>query len=96
MKKPNIKNLKIDKAETKRMHRAMALQRSIKITININSEILAKLKEIAEDSGIPYQRLINRILAENLSAKPAGNNITDKRLERIERELAALKKKLAG
>ncbi len=96
MKKPNIKNLKIDKAETKRMHQAMALQRSIKITININSEILDKLKEIAADTGIPYQRLINRILAENLSAQPVGSTTTDKRLERIEKDIAALKKKIAG
>jgi hypothetical protein len=32
----------------------------------------------------------------NLSAKSAGNTITDKRLERIEKDIAALKKKIAG
>jgi predicted DNA binding CopG/RHH family protein len=92
MKKPNLKNLKLDAAETKRIHKSMALQRSIKITININSEILAKLKDIAEESGIPYQRLINRILAENLSSKLSNNS---ERLDRVERELAALKRKIA-
>jgi predicted DNA binding CopG/RHH family protein len=92
MKKPNLKNLKIDESETKRIRSSMAHQKSIKITININAETLEKLKEIAEDSGVPYQRLINRTLADSLAAKTKANS----RLDRMEKELAALKKKIAA
>jgi uncharacterized protein involved in exopolysaccharide biosynthesis len=70
----------------------MAHQKSIKITININADTLEKLKEIANDSGIPYQRLINRTLADSLASYTKGNS----RLDRIEKELAALKRKLAA
>lgn len=92
MRKPNLKNLKVDESETKQIRTAMAHQKSIKITININAETLEKLKQIADESGVPYQRLINRTLAESLATRTNPNS----RLDRIEKELAALKRKIAA
>ena len=92
MKKPSLKNLKVDKVETKRIRSAMARQKSIKITININAETLAKLRAMADESGIPYQRLINRTLSESMSDKVTAAS----RLEQIESEIKVLKRKLAA
>lgn len=92
MKKPNVKNLKHDAAETKRIRSAMARQKSIKITININAEILAKLRAMADETGVPYQRLINRTLTESLD----GKTVPESRLQQIEKEIKSLKKKLAA
>ncbi len=92
MKKPNLKNLKVDEAETKRIRSSMAHHKSIKITININADTLEKLRALAEESGVPYQRLINRTLADSLATNAKANS----RLDRVERELAALKRKIAA
>ena len=92
MRKPKLKNLRIDGTETKRIRSGMARQKSIKITININAETLAKLRAIADESGVPYQRLINRTLSEGLTGKAAAES----RLKHIEKELKAIKRKLAA
>ena len=92
MKKPALKNLKVDETETKNIRSAMARQKSIKITININADTLTKLKAIAEESGIPYQRLLNRTLNESLASRTTESS----RLDRLEKELAALKRKIAA
>ncbi len=87
-----IKNLKYSAAETKRVRSVAAHQRSIKITININAQTLAELRAIANETGIPYQRLINRTLSESLATKTA----TKSRLDDIEKQLKAIQKKLAA
>lgn len=92
MKKPNIKNLKFDEAETKRIRTEMSKQKSIKITINIDAITLRKLKSAAAKTGIPYQRLLNRTLQEGL----AESQGSDDRLDRMEREIKLLKKKIAA
>jgi len=92
MKKPSLRKLKVDQSETRRVRSAMAHQKSIKITININADILAKLKSIADDSGVPYQRIINRTLASSLAAQTTEQS----RLDKLEQELSILKKKLAA
>lgn len=92
MKKPNIKNLKFDGKETKRIRSEMAKQKSIKITINIDFETLKKLKLTAAKTGIPYQRLLNRTLQESLSE----NQESEDRLDRIEKEIKLLKKRIAA
>ena len=92
MKKPVLKNLKIDVVETRRIRSAMARQKSIKITININAETLATLKSMAADSGVPYQRLINRALTDSLASRSREKS----RLDRLEKEVAALKRKIAA
>ena len=92
MRKPSLKNLKIDAAETKNIRESMARQKSVKITININAETLAKLRSISDKTGVPYQRLINRTLTESLH----GKGSSESRLARIEKELKDLKKKIAA
>jgi len=102
MKKPSLKNLRIDEPETNRIKAAMAHHRSIKITININADTLEKLKALAQETGVPYQRLINRTLTDGLASSSglnlqSGNSRMDNsRLDRIERDLAMLKRKIAA
>lgn len=92
MKQPKMANLRVDAAGTKKMRAAMRQARSIKITINIDADSLGALRETAERTGVPYQRLLNNILREGL----ANQTVTEDRLTRIEKELARLKKKLAA
>ena len=92
MKKPNLKSLKIDPLETKRVRTSVARQKSVKITINIDSSTLSQLRAMADKSGIPYQRLINRTLSNSLLTKSKS----DARLERIEKDIAQLKRKIAA
>lgn len=91
MRKPRIRDVKVDAAGTRKLRAAMAGRRSVKITINVDSDSLAKLKALSADSGVPYQRLVNRILGERLSEAET----VQARLDRLEKELARLKKDLA-
>ena len=92
MKQPKMTNLRIDTAGTKKVRTAMQRARSVKITINIDADSLSALRETAECTGVPYQRLLNKILKEGL----ANQNLNEDRLARIEKELARIKKKLAA
>lgn len=93
MQEPKIKNIKINRAKTARIKRGLAQQKGIKITINIDPrQSLGAVKREALSSGVPYQRLLNRIIKEGLSERRA----TESRLDRIERELKAMKKRLAA
>jgi predicted DNA binding CopG/RHH family protein len=92
MKKPRIRDLKLDAEGTRRLRTEMAGRTSVKITINVDADSLAKLKELSTDSGVPYQRLLNTILKERLSKVET----THSRLDRIEKELARLKKTIAA
>jgi len=92
MKKPRISDLKIDSGETSRIRRMAAKAKAIKITINIDAANLATLKKEAELTGIPYQRLLNQVLKEALSNRESA----EARLEKLEREVAQMKRKLAA
>lgn len=92
MKKPSIKNLKEDKQETAKVRTLQTKQKSIKITINLDSVVLAQLKEQAEQTGVPYQRLINRLLQQHFQEEER----TEDRLDKIEQELKRIKEKLAA
>jgi hypothetical protein len=84
--------MKVDAPGTERLRAAAAAGRSVKITINVDADSLAKLKKLSADSGVPYQRLVNRILRERL----AHVETIEARLERIEKELVRVKKTLAA
>lgn len=92
MRKPRIRELKVDAAGTRRLRAEMAGSGSVKITINVDADSLAKLKALSADNGIPYQRLLNRILTERLSRA----DTVHARLDRIEKDLARVKKTLAA
>jgi uncharacterized DUF497 family protein/predicted DNA binding CopG/RHH family protein len=92
MREPKLKNLKFDVAETSKVRRSIKKQKSVKITINIDADSLAALKKEASASGAPYQRLLNRILKESLASKKS----TESRIDRIERELREVKRRLTA
>lgn len=92
MKQPNLKNLKINKKNTEEIRELARNAKKIKITINIDRDNLSDLKELAQKSGASYQKLLNQILEEGLRNK----SDTETRLERLEKELAKIKKKLAA
>jgi uncharacterized protein (DUF4415 family) len=62
----------------------------IKITINIDQDILGILRTEAANTGIPYQRLINQLLRKALQQ----NSTLESRLERLEKRVNKLKRKL--
>jgi hypothetical protein len=84
--------MKVDTAGTRRLRAEMAGRGSVKITINLDADSLAKLKELSAESGVPYQRLLNGILKERLVKADTLRS----RLDRIEKELARVKKTLAA
>jgi predicted DNA binding CopG/RHH family protein len=92
MREPKLKNLKVDIAETTKLRRALKKQKLVKITINLDADSLETVKKEASASGIPYQRLLNKLLRESLASKRA----TESRIDRIERELREVKKRLAA
>ena len=92
MKKPTLKDLRHDKTETRKIRSSMRKLKNVKITINIDSESLIQLREMAEKTGVPYQRLLNKLLKEGLGK----NSSTESRLEKLEKEFERLKKKLTA
>ncbi len=91
MKQPKISNLKIDKKGTKAMRKKVAETKKVKITINFDSDVLDEVKKIADDMGSPYQTLLNKLVRDSLVQKRAEED----RLSRLEREIKAIKKKIA-
>lgn len=92
MRKPKVSSLKIDVGETNRIRKMAKEAKSIKITINIDAPTLTKLKTQAAKTGVPYQRLLNQVLRHSLDEK--GQD--DTRLEKLEKEVAQIRKKLAA
>jgi predicted DNA binding CopG/RHH family protein len=92
MRKPGMRDLKPDHAGTRVMRAEMARRGTVKITINVDTDSLGKLKELSAVSGVPYQRLLNGILRDRL----ATANTLESRLDRIEKELARVKRQLAA
>jgi predicted DNA binding CopG/RHH family protein len=92
MKQPKISDMKIDKIGTGRMRDEMAAAKKVKITINLDSDLLELLREMANDRGAPYQTLINRLLRQVAMGK---KSLDESRLDKLERELALLRKKVA-
>jgi len=94
MKQPKLSDLKLDPKGTEQIRRRATKSQKIKITINIDQDIIASLKKRSDISGVPYQNLLNSMLRAALNdAKPDD---TSSRLNRLERELAAIKKKLTA
>jgi predicted DNA binding CopG/RHH family protein len=91
MKKPKMNELEQDAVETRRVRSAMKKSQGIKITINIDADSLAQLRKLSEQTGMPYQRLLNKYLKEGLDKSSS----MESRLETLEKELERLKKKVA-
>lgn len=92
MKQPRLSDLKIDAKGTKAMRKMMAKAKKIKITINVDEDLLVELRKMAESTGTPYQSLLNKVLKEAVMLKKSEGT----RLDRLEREVERLKKKLSA
>ena len=92
MKQPKLGDVKIDRKGTKRLRSQMARPTKIKITINVDEDSLAALRKMSGKSGVPYQTLLNQVLKEGLDKRKEAET----RLDKLERELEKLKKKVAA
>ena len=92
MKPPKLSDLKIDWEGTKKMRQLAAKSRKIKITINLDADILAQIRKQAAKGGTPYQSYLNWLLRETVAQK----TVDEGRLDRLEKEVALIKKKLAA
>lgn len=57
-----IEDLKVDVKGAQKIRSKMAKTKKVKITINIEEDILAVVRKEADSSGVPYQILINHLL----------------------------------
>lgn len=92
MKAPKLSDVKIDWAGTEKMRKLAARSRKIKITINLDSDLLSNLRQLAGKKGTPYQTYMNWLLREAMAQKVSE----EERLDRLEKEVALIKKKLAA
>ena len=92
MKEPKLSELEIDEKGTRRIRREMATARSVKITINIDANNLEILRAKSAKTGVPYQRLLNRFLSQALHSDAE----TEPRLDRLEKEITKLKRKIVA
>jgi len=91
MKKPNIKNLKVDMEQTMKVRKLMASSKKRKITLCMDEDSLDKLRHIADEKGSKYQTLLNHILKMYL----ANDTSMEERVTKLEEELKRIKNKLA-
>ena len=73
------------------MRKKAVATKKVKITINFDDDILYQVKSLAQDMGTPYQTLLNKMLRDSLETKKFQEN----RLIRLEKEVKALKRKVA-
>jgi len=92
MKAPKLGDVAIDVKATKRMRNKMAATKKVKITINIDQASLKSLRKRAGNTGVPYQRLLNQLLRQALLQEREANS----RLDRLEKEIAKLKRMVAA
>ena len=91
MKQPKLNDLTIDAKGTRQTREQTAKIKKIKITINVDQDSLEALRGISAKTGAPYQKLLNQILKEGLHRRSTA----DSRLDRLEKELERIKKKIA-
>ena len=92
MKRKTKSKLAIDWAGTKEIRDSMASKKFVKITVNVDAKSLSALKNESEKSGVPYQRILNALLKDGIEAKKH----TDSRLDKLEKEVEMVKRKLAA
>jgi predicted DNA binding CopG/RHH family protein len=93
MKQPRLKDVKIDVKGTEKMRSRMAKAKKIKITVNIDEDLLESLKLRSDETGVPYQSLLNRVLRSAMLEQKDDRTL---RLDRLEKEIALLKRKLSA
>ncbi len=92
MKRPNLNDLVIDRTGTRTTRKRLEKARTIKITIHIDQNSLVLLQKKSGQSHVPYQPLLDQVLIAGLSQKTQAES----RLDRIEKELKKLKRRIAA
>lgn len=92
MKQPKLSDLKVDTKGTKAMRKMMTKAKKIKITVNLDEDLLMELRRMAEVTGTPYQSLLNKVLKDAVMIKKEEGS----RLDRLEREVERLKRKISA
>lgn len=92
MKQPNLRHLRIDRVATKKIHAALSKKKRATITVYLDTDSLKALKTLSSKTRIPYQRLLNTLLA----ASAAREETTQSRLNRLEQELHKIKRRVAA
>ncbi len=95
MKKPKVNDLVQDMDETRKVHSAAKKSKSIKITINIDASSLSQLRKLSDQTGVPYQRLLNKFLKEGLDNQTDSMDM-EARMKKLETELKRLKRRIAA
>lgn len=93
MKQPKLKDVKFDLKGTETMRSRIAKAKKIKITVNVDEDLIEALKLRSDETGVPYQSLLNRVLREGISDQSSNES---SRLDRLEKEMATLKKRLSA
>ena len=91
MKQPKMSKVKLNKKATSAMRKKALATKKIKITINFDDDILYEVKNLAQNMGTPYQTLLNKMLRDSLEIKKGQKD----RLDRLEKEVRTLKRKIA-
>lgn len=92
MKQPKLSDLEIDTKGTKTVRNLMTKAKKIKITVNVDEDLLTELRQMADEAGTPYQSLLNKVLKDAVMGKKTEGS----RLDRLEREVERLKKKISA
>ena len=92
MKQPNFRQLRIDRVATKKIHAALSKKKRVTLTVNLDTDSLKALKTLSSKTGIPYQRLLNRVLTTNVTQQESIQS----RLNRLEQELRKIKRHVAA
>ena len=92
MKQPKLSELVLNVAGTKKIRDLAAKSQKIKITINIDKDSLDSLKEMALKTGGSYQKILNEIVKNGLEKR----HDSESRLQKLEKEVARIKKKIAA
>lgn len=87
MREPKLSQLKIDKTGTAKFRAALAGGKVVRITINIDTKSLQALSKVSQQTGVPYQALLSRLLKDGATLRET----TEARLDRLERELKRMK-----
>lgn len=88
MKEP--KKIKMSKKETQSIRSMAKKSKKVKITINMDIDSIESARKVSKQTGIPYQRVLNQLLKEALENRQEAES----RMDRLEKELKQLKKKI--
>ena len=92
MKQPKLNDVGLNVTGTRKIRELAAKSQKIKITINIDKGSLDSLKEMALKTGGSYQKILNEIVKSGLEKR----NDSECRLQKLEKEVAKIKKKIAA